>query len=449
MSPVPGPRSRALAARLSRVESRNVTRIADDAPIFWSDARGACVRDADGNTFIDLTAGFGVANAGHANPNVAEAIAHQAARLPHALGDVHPADVKVELLERLAALAPGDLGVAVLGSAGAEAVEAALKTALLRTGRPGILAFEGAYHGLTYGALAVTAGTGFRAPFEAQLFQGVRRAPYPPASTDAAAAARAERAALDAVDRTIEASDRSVSPIGAVIVEPVQGRGGLVVPTDGFLAGLRQRCDGERILLVFDEVYTGFGRTGAWFACQHWGVTPDLLIAGKAITGSLPLSVVLGSPHVMAAWPPSAGEAMHTSTFLGNPIGCAAALAQIDAIDREDLVHRAAELGQRIRTATRAWVREVAGVVDARGLGLLQAVSLETPRAEPDTTRALAVCAAALRNGVLLLAEGGHASVLAISPPAVVTEAQLDHALAVIAAALRATAPAPRGRRKD
>ncbi len=179
-TPVPGAASRALAARLTRVESRNITRItAAEVPIFWAAARGANVADVDGNVYVDLTAGFAVAATGHANPRVSAAVGMQAARLAHGLGDVYPPDVKVALLERLAAIAPGDLAVSILGSAGAEAVEAALKTALLATGRPGILAFTGAYHGLTYGALACTWREDFRAPFTAQLHGGVRFAPFP------------------------------------------------------------------------------------------------------------------------------------------------------------------------------------------------------------------------------------------------------------------------------
>ncbi|MGH7504782.1 MAG: aspartate aminotransferase family protein [Longimicrobiales bacterium] len=439
---VPGPRSRALAARLARVESRNITRIADDAPIFWSEARGACVRDADGNTFIDLTAGFGVATAGHANPRVAAAIASQALRLPHALGDVHPADVKVALLERVAGLAPGELRVGILGSAGAEAVEAALKTAVLRTGRPGVLAFRGAYHGLTLGALAVTFRPEFRTPFAARLPAGVRFAPFPAAASDAASAAHREAAALAEVRSILDEAEATAHPIGAVIVEPVQGRGGLVVPTGGFLAGLRELCDGDRRVLIFDEIYTGFGRTGAWFACEHWNVTPDILVAGKALTGSIALSIAIGSPAVMSAWPASSGEAIHTSTFLGNPVACAAALAQIEEIERGGLIARARELGSRIRDRTDHFAATLPGVAEARGIGLLQGVRLITPDGVPDTARALEICARLLRRGILLLAEGDDASVLALTPPAVITFAQLDHALDTIELELRAAAPA-------
>src|SRR5512140_2067308 len=222
---VPGPRSRALAARLARVESPNITLAAEDGPVFWAAARGANVADVDGNVYVDLTAGFAVAATGHSNRRVTGALARQASRLTNALGDLHPADVKVLLLERLAALAPGDLGVTILASAGAEAVEAALKTAVLATGRPGVLAFTGSYHGLTYGALACTWRSEFREPFQAQLFGGVRFAPYPdpfrwPGAGDVAAAS------LAAVRRILDESEATAHPIGCVLIEPIQGRGG-------------------------------------------------------------------------------------------------------------------------------------------------------------------------------------------------------------------------------
>jgi 4-aminobutyrate aminotransferase-like enzyme len=422
---VPGPRSRELAHRLSRVESRNVTRIHEDGPIFWEAAAGANVRDVDGNTYIDLTAGFGVAHAGHANARVAAAISEQAARLPHALGDVYPADVKAALLEKLASIAPAGLAVAILASAGGEAVEAALKTAVLRTGRSGILAFERAYHGLTYGALAVTARSDFRSPFQKQMFAGVRFAPYPSASDGNAAVD-------DAIARAhtlLGELEQAGTPAGAVIVEPIQGRGGLIVPPPEFLQRLRGLCDGRSTLLIFDEIYTGMGRTGRWFACEHSRVTPDIITVGKALTGSLPLSAAIGRPDIMAAWPPSSGEAIHTSTFLGNPVACAAALAQIDEVETRHLLDRATALGHRISSRTAEWRRRFSTVRDCRGIGLLQGVELQPGLA-------LEVAAEALQKGILILAEGEHSEVLAITPPAVITEAQLDLALDVLEGAL-------------
>ncbi|MGK7311166.1 MAG: aspartate aminotransferase family protein [Candidatus Longimicrobiales bacterium M2_2A_002] len=428
---VPGPRSRALTARLRRVESRNIT-ATNDGPIFWAEAAGANVRDVDGNVYIDLTAGFGVSAAGHGSPAVGDAIAAQYRRLAHAMGDVHPADVKVELLERLAALAPGDLSVSILSANGGDAVESALKTAVMATGRPGIVAFEGGYHGLGYGALSVTSGDRFRAPFAGQLFQGVSFAPFPRASSTPGGrpgagsgrdgAVTTDRA-LAAVRAAVEEAAAGEHPVGSVIVEPIQGRGGVVVPPADFLPALRSLCTELDLLLILDEVYTGLGRTGRWFACQHWDVVPDVLVVGKSLAGGLPLSAAIGPPAVMDAWPASDGEAIHTSTFLGNPVTCAAALAQLREIEARDLVGRAAALGERLATRLRE-VGERHETGPARGLGLMRALELVGP---PGT--AARVSAAALREGVIVLPEG---TALAFTPPLTITEAQLDHAVDVI-----------------
>jgi 4-aminobutyrate aminotransferase-like enzyme len=419
---LPGPRSRELGQRLKRVENRAITRIDERGPIFWAGAAGANVRDVDGNRFIDMTAGFGVAAAGHSNPRVVAALHGQAGRLVHAMGDVHPAEAKVVLLERLARVTPGDLGGAILSANGGDAVESALKTAMLATGRPGVVAFRGGYHGLGYGALAVTGLPRFRTPFEAQLYPGVRFAPFPHGETSTAGA-------LMAVEEGVEAGRRSGHPVGAVIAEPIQGRGGGIVPPADFLPGLRSLCDALDLVLILDEVYTGLGRTGRWFACEHWGVVPDLLVVGKALAGGLPLSAVVGRPSIMDAWPASDGEALHTSTFLGNPTACAAAIAHLDQIESLGLVTRADRLGRRVAARLDRWVEEGrAGAT--RGLGLMRAAI----PAGPDPARSSAAAAdAALAAGVIVLPEG---DALAFTPPLVITEAQLDHALDVVEAAL-------------
>lgn len=429
----PGPRSRELARRLALVESRNITPGGGEPPIAWDEAAGANVRDVDGNVYVDLTAGFSVAATGHARPEVAAAIAAQAARMPHALGDVHPPEAKVRLLERLAELAPGDLGVGILASAGAEAVEAALKTARMRTGRPGVIAFEGAYHGLTYGALSITHRSEFRTPFRDQLYAGVSFAPYP---ADEAAVG----AALDAVERAMADGAAAGAPVGAVIIEPIQGRGGIIPTPHTFLRELRDLCRQRNVVLIFDEVYTGFGRTGRWFACEHAGVVPDIMTVGKALTGALPLSAAVGTADVMAAWPPADGEAIHTSTFLGNPVACAAALAQLEALERDGLVERSARLGAAARQRLVTWIGNLPGVAAVRGAGLMQGIVLQDAQGRPATALARAVVTGALQDGVLLLAEGPHASVLALTPPLVITTAQLEHALDVIQRHLAAAA---------
>lgn len=427
--PVPGAASRALADRLRKVESRNVTRIDEHGPVFWVEAAGSNVRDADDNVYVDLTGGFGVSAAGHGNPAVTSALAEQAARLTHALGDVHPAEVKVSLLERLAELAPGDLSVSILSANGSDAVESALKTAALVTGRPGVVSFRGAYHGLGYGALSVTSARRFREPFLRQLYGGVRFASYPDGTGEGDAAG-----SLDEVRGLVAAAEGGPDAVGAVIVEPLQGRGGIIVPPPDFLPGLRALCDELGLLLILDEVYTGFGRTGRWFACEHDGVVPDLLVVGKSLAGGLPLSAVVGPPAVMDAWPLSEGEAIHTSTFLGNPVACAAALAHLAEIEDRGLVERAERLGGWLRGRLEALAHRHQDIAGARGRGLMQAIVLAGAGAEE---RAAAMSEAALRRGVLVLPEG---PALALTPPLVVTEPQLDAALAVIEATLEETA---------
>jgi 4-aminobutyrate aminotransferase/(S)-3-amino-2-methylpropionate transaminase len=414
LTAVPGPRSRALAARLAAVESRNVTALAPEPPIFWERAAGANVWDVDGNRFVDLGAGFGVANVGHAHPLVVEALAAQERSLLHAMGDLHPAAVKVALLEALAARFPGGGPArAVLGSSGSDAVEIALKTALLASGRAGVVAFEGAYHGVTLGALDATWRRDFREPFAARL------------------AGRTSFARFGDEADVLRAARSCAAPVGALIVEPVQGRGGERVPPPGFLRALRARCDAEGWLLIADEVYTGCGRTGRFFACEHEGVVPDLLCAGKGLGGGMPISACVGRARVMDAWPVSQGEALHTQTFLGHPPGCAAALAALAVIEEEKLAERAAELGAVALAFLRDATRANARVVVCRGQGLLLGVECDAP------ATALAATARALRRGVIVVPSGDDGRVLAVTPPLVIGRDALLSALATLFECIR------------
>jgi 4-aminobutyrate aminotransferase/(S)-3-amino-2-methylpropionate transaminase len=410
---VPGPRSRALADRLAAVESRNVTCVEPTPPVFWERAAGANVWDVDGNRFVDLTAGFGVANAGHAHPRVVAAVQSQSERLLHAMGDVHPAEVKVALLEALVRRFPaGEPARAVLGSSGSDAVETAIKTALLATGRPGLVAFEGAYHGLAFGALDATWRPLFRERFAARL-PGLTAFARFGDLEDVRAAAR-----------------RCPAPVGAVLVEPIQGRGGERIPPDGFLAGLRSLCDAEGWLLIADEVYTGFGRTGRWFACEHEAVVPDLLCAAKGLASGMPISVCLGRRKLMEAWPASGGEALHTQTFLGHPPGCAAALACLAALEDEKLVQRAAETGARALAHLRTRAGGAPGISDVRGRGLLIGLECDEPR------RAAAACRGALERGIIALTSGDANQVVSITPPLCIEPESLERALDALLEAL-------------
>jgi 4-aminobutyrate aminotransferase/(S)-3-amino-2-methylpropionate transaminase len=410
---IPGPRSRELAKRLAGVESRNVTCLVPDAPVFWERARGVNVWDVDGNRFVDLGAAFGVAAVGHAHPRVVAAVREQAGRLLHGMGDVHPPAIKVELLEALAARFPGGGPCRiVLGSSGADAVETALKTALLATGRPGVLAFESAYHGLSLGALDATWRADFREPFAARL----------PAATVFARYGDAEDVA--------RAAAASPAPVGAVLVEPVQGRGGERVPPEGFLRALRERCDREGWLLVADEVYTGCGRTGRFFACEHEEVAPDLLCVGKGLASGMPISACLGRADVMDAWPLSRGEALHTQTYLGHPPGCAAALASLAVIGEEGLAPRAARLGERAMAHLRDALTGAGGVREVRGRGLMIGVECDGP------ARARAAVERSLAAGVIVLPSGDDGRVLSVTPPLTIDEPTLRAALDVVVEAL-------------
>jgi 4-aminobutyrate aminotransferase-like enzyme len=405
---VPGPRSRALAAKLRRHESRNVTFLADDWPIFWERADGANVWDVDGNRFLDFTSAFGVASLGHTAPEIRDAITAQAAALMHAMGDVHPTAVKAELCEGLSAITferwGAGPGKVILGNSGFEAVEAALKTSLLHRGKPGVLAFAGGYHGLGFGALAAGGLPFFREPFRRQLKEFATLLPYPHGPAADLAKLRGE------MERAIREQE-----IGAVLVEPIQGRGGCVVPPREFLPLLRQVCDEHHILLVVDEILTGFNRTGALFACEHSGVVPDLLCLGKALTGGFPLSACVGRAAVMDAWPVSRGEALHTSTFLGNPLGCVMALAALKIHAAPATTQRARDTGAALRAALASLQSPRIGEV--RGLGLLLGLELVLPGGAPDTDGAIAMVQAALRSGILLLADSPTSNVLSFTPP--------------------------------
>ncbi len=403
---LPGPVSQALAARLARAECPEVTCPAEPL-VFWERGEGAHVWDVDGNCFVDLCAGFGAAALGYAHPALAEAAARQAATLQHAMGDVFPARLKVELLEALGRALPGGLGLAILSGSGSDAVESALKTALRVTGRPGVVAFEGAYHGLGLGALAVTHRALFREPFREWLSPHVRFAPF--GDAEGARAAVRDCAA------------------GALIVEPIQGRGGLRLAPPGFLAALREIADEAGALLVLDEVYTGLGRTGRMLACEHDGVRPDVVALGKALGGGFPISACAGRPEVMSAWGASAGEAIHTSTHLGNPLGCAIALAVLRAIERDGLVARAAEVGARALARLEKRARRCPGVVDVRGRGLLLGVELDRPE------RATRVAHDLLALGWIVGREGDDGRVIALSPPLNAPETLLERGIDALA----------------
>ena len=410
--PQPRNRSNELAQLLRKYESRNVTYSDGESAVFWESANDSTVIDADGNQYLDLTAAFGVANCGHSNPNVTAALQQQAARLSHAMGDVHPAAVKAQLLEKLASIAPGDLTKSFLGSSGSDAIEAAMKTAMLATGKPAFAAFRGSYHGLSIGALEVAGIKKFRDPFLAWLPERALLLDYPHRNADQA----------------LEYARRAFSrryDLAAAIVEPIQGRGGCIVPPAGYLAELREICRERGMLLIVDEIYTGFGRTGSMFACEQESLVPDILCVGKALGNGFPISAAIASPAVMDAWPASEGEALHTSTHLGNPMGCAAALASIAELEGRELPKRAAMLGSLLESKLKP-MQSSGKAASIRGRGLMWGIELH------DAAQARAAVEKALTKGVIILQSGSEGNVLSLSPPLTIAQADLERGVELV-----------------
>lgn len=419
----PGPKSRALSEELARFEAPGINTLAGDRPsVVWEEAEGSVVTDVDGNRYLDLTSGFGVAAVGHRHPRVVAAVREQAGRLLHGLGDVAAHPARIELARRLAGVCPVAGPVGEPGGearvhfavSGADAVEVAAKTAILATGRPGLVAFAPSYHGLTLGALALTARDHFREPFRQHLHPHVHRLPYGCAADELAGLLARE-------------------PVAAVVVEPVVGREGVVFPPDGWLTAVAAACRQHGALLVADEIFTGLGRTGGrtgeLFAVDHEGVRPDLLCCGKALGGGLPIGAVVGRADAMDAWR-AEGEARHTGTFVANPLACAAALAVLDVIEEEDLPARARRLGKTLAERLAPWPDRFPSIAATRGRGLLWGVETRTPEQAKRTVGRL------LESGVLALAGGPAGTVIQIVPPLTIAEDDLHTALDRLEAAL-------------
>ena len=416
---------------LRQFESPNVTYLPSDSqwPMVWNRARGMEVWDVEGNTFMDFTAAFGVAAAGHAAPAVVRAGRAQMGCLLHAMGDVHPHPLKGELARRLSDLTFGrwtESGVKTHGkvvfcNSGFESIEVALKTACQATGRDRVLGFSGAYHGLGYGALVTTHRSHFRGRFGQQLAHFADWVDFPEAE--------------DALARVRSCLEERLmrGGYGAILVEPVQGRGGIRVPPPGFLSLLRELCDAHGTLLIVDEVFTGFGRTGKWFACEHDRVVPDLICLGKALTGGFPLSAMVGEAALMdRAWPKSSGEAIHTSTYLGHPVGCAMALAQLEILERRRLVERSRRMGEYcLRSLRESRLGDQSGV-SLRGRGLMVGIEFRDHQCQPDSRLSLQLLEDLLEQGYIVLPDGDQGQVIGLTPPLIVSKSQISSFVCVL-----------------
>ena len=405
---IPGPRSAEILARKERVVAEPLSIY---LPLVIAEGRGATLTDVDGNTFVDFAGGVGCMNVGHSHPRVVEAVRDQAERFTHTDFTVLPYENYVSLAERLLELAPisGETRAAFFNS-GAEAIENSIKFARAYTKRPAVIAFEGAFHGRTLLALSLTSKTH---PYKAGL------GPFAPETY------RVPFADLDALEYAFK-TRVAAEDVAAIVLEPVQGEGGFIVPPREFVQGLRKLCDEHGIVLVADEVQTGFCRTGTTFAIEHFGVEPDLITIAKSVAAGLPLSGVLGRAEIMDA----PGDSAVGGTYVGNPVAIAAAHAVLDVIAEEGLNERAQAIGETIRARMESWRERFDAVADVRGLGAMLAIALERD-GKPDAEAATAVAEGAARRGLLLLKAGIYSNCIRVLVPLVIADAELDEALDV------------------
>ena len=425
---IPGPRSREILERKERVVADPLS---IHIPVVIERGQGATLTDVDGNTFIDFTGGVGCLNVGHSHPRVVEAAQEQLERFSHTDFTIVPYETYVRLAERLCELAPISDARAAFFNAGTEAVENAIKFARSHTGRPAVIGFEGGFHGRTLLSLSLTSKTH---PYKAGLgpfAPEVYRVPFPNDYRGPD-----WETALAALERAL-VTQVAAETVAAVVIEPVQGEGGFVVAPREFMDGVRRICDEHGIVMVVDEVQTGFGRTGKLFAIEHYGVEPDLITVAKSIAMGLPLSGVIGKAEIMDA----PGDSAIGGTYVGNPVAQAAAHAVLDVIEEENLCARATVLGDTMRTQMEGWKERLPQIGDVRGLGAMLAIELVSDRGtqEPDADTATAIVEEAVRNGLLLLKSGIYSNCIRVLAPLTLTDAELDEALGVWEQALEGT----------
>ncbi|MBP6515322.1 MAG: acetyl ornithine aminotransferase family protein [Steroidobacteraceae bacterium] len=424
---LPGPLARAMIARDVKVASPSYPR---DYPFAMSHGRGTEAWDVDGNRFLDLAAGIAVCATGHAHPQVVDAIKEAAGKFLHISSDYWHENM-VALGERLAEVAPmREPVMSFLCQSGTESVEGAIKLARYVTGRPRFIGFLGGFHGRTMGSLSFTSSKYTQQKGFAPTMPGVTHVPYPNTYRPLFAGSDQGKAVLDYIRMLFE---RNVPPseVAAILVEPIQGEGGYLVPPDGFLAGLRAICDEHGILLIFDEVQSGVGRTGRMYACEHWGVEPDILTSAKGLGSGLPIGAIIARRKWMEQWKRGA----HGNTYGGNPLSCAAALATLDLV-KNGLAANAERVGAHFMERLREMQRDFPCIGEVRGKGLMIGMELIEPDADRTPARKLCddLVTRGYQNGLILLSCG--TSTLRFMPPLSVTEAEVDEAVGLLRIAL-------------
>jgi 4-aminobutyrate aminotransferase len=400
-------------------------------PIVVECAKGCYIYDQDGNEFLDFTCGIGVTNTGHCHPQVVQAIQKQAGLLLHGQANIVTHKPMLELVEELRTIVNPSLDGFFFSNSGAEAVEGAVKLARHATGRPNVIVFQGSFHGRTIGTMSLTTSkTVYRAGYQ-PLMPGVTVAPYPYAYRYGWSDAETCQWCLDELDYLFQTQSAPFET-AALLIEPVLGEGGYVPPPVGFLQGLRERCDRYGILLILDEIQSGFGRTGRWFAQEHFGVIPDVMTVAKGLASGLPLSGVISRLELMTKWLPGS----HGGTYGGNAVAAAAAVATIQAMRQEDMLGNARKQGMYLMQGLRTLQAVYPVLGDIRGLGLMVGCEFTTPDGKPDKDSAKKVAQACMDRRLLLLTCGAWDNVIRWMPPLVVNEEQIDEALAIFGEAL-------------
>lgn len=422
---LPGPRARALLERDERYMSPSYTRV---YPLVVERGSGAVIEDVDGNLFLDCTAGIAVNSTGHCHPRVTEAVQDQAGKLLHMSGTDFYYQPQIDLAQRLAELAPGKSRKRVFyTNSGAEALEAALKLARWHTGRSRAVAFLGAFHGRTYGAMSLSGSKLVHRRGFSPLVPDIHHVPFPRGCTKCDAPG-SSCSCVHEIENTLFKRTAPPDEVAAIFVEPIQGEGGYHVPPRGFLPGLRALCDRYDILLVADEVQSGMGRTGKLFAVEHWNVEPDIICLAKGIASGMPLGAIIAKESVMD-WP----SGSHASTFGGNPVSCRAALATLELLEQEYIANAAAR-GQQLRDGLAQLQRKHPAVGDVRGLGLMTAVDVMKAPGVHDPEQRDAIVQSAFQRGLLLL--GCGESAIRFCPPLCIRADQIETALQLLSEVL-------------
>ncbi|SEO21926.1 diaminobutyrate-2-oxoglutarate transaminase [Halogranum amylolyticum] len=435
---VPGSKSRALIEKQQNIDSSAVA-YPEDIPIAFEEGKGATVRDVDGNTFIDMFAGIGVLNVGHANPYVLEAVHEQTDKFVHTVD--FPTEARLDLIEKLDEIAPGALQgnnkVVFGGPTGSDAVEASIKLGKYNTGGDGLIAFRGAYHGATSGAMSVTSNKKFKEAYT-PLLPDVVHSPYPyPLGQDKAPQEAVDHA-LEELQATLEDPYGGLANPAGIIVEPIQGEGGVITPPEGFLKGVRDLATDNDVPLIFDEIQSGLGRSGQWWASEWYDVTPDIMTSAKALGGvGFPLSATMYDES-LDTW----GSGDHAGTYRGHVVGMRAGTRAIEYIQEHDLLAHARELGEYIRTRLKEAGDGNPHLAEVRGKGLFIGAEFVDDDGNPADDMADAIQDYCFEHGVLVWKAGRHGNILRLLPPLVLTQDLAETALDVIVDAIETTSAA-------